>query len=594
METDLYTIQNKNIITYLSYFNAISEKAENYYLFIQSYKKYTSEYFDKILNLFKAYPSIFNINNNNKSNNSNKPDTSPLDKLTKDLYKDFKEQLNVFNFFLKNIDLSLDNFRGIMNQTKLDVENQKMVYTNFGNKFTESLSLYKKDNEDLINGLSNVEKKIIKFYFLTKKVKFDANSNNKNSKNSKNRNKNHKNINKDKIEEEINKEIKRLKNKEDSFLQKDSIKLKTFVDYNNNIEEYKANFKNSIFLLIKIFKVSIDSFSKYFKHLFNYSDKNAENKEEKKANKKEIFHDYESIINKNLIKINHDTIKSSMEQTKPKNYTIKVLENKHNAIIQEICDALQKEGYEIDSNIVLDQKDISYVTNKLNNFSLLNKDNSVSEKGNKKKVISDIIEKMFSKGDNSQKSLEEESQKLSKYLEKNKNYCKNFLSILENKKNSSNVVLSSELFDIFTKMFSLILDMIVKEKDFDTQKNLLTLSQTFYKSEEDKKIFLINNLKSHELFQKEENWINYIKHVISAEIDEKINDKNKNQNEIDKDDINKRKNEIILSQMTNVVKTMKNLDINNEKLLNIINSLLEFYTMLTPDTKEQIMKLTQV
>ena len=201
---------------------------------------------------------------------------------------------------------------------------------------------------------------------------------------------------------------------------------------------------------------------------------------------------------------------------------------------------------------------------------------------------------MFSKGDNSQKSLEEESQKLSKYLEKNKNYCKNFLSILENKKNSSNVVLSSELFDIFTKMFSLILDMIVKEKDFDTQKNLLTLSQTFYKSEEDKKIFLINNLKSHELFQKEENWINYIKHVISAEIDEKINDKNKNQNEIDKDDINKRKNEIILSQMTNVVKTMKNLEINNEKLLNIINSLLEFYTILTPDTKEQIMKLTQV
>ena len=581
METDLFKHQHKNILTYVTYFNSIGEKAENYYLFVQNYKKYTSEYFDKISSLFKAYSTIFGNTNNN--NNSNNADLSPLDKLTKDLYKDFKEQLHVFNFFLKNIELSLDNFRGIMNQTKLDVENQKNIYVNYKNKFIESFSLHKKDNEDLINGLSNVEKKIIKFYFLTKKVKNDSNKNSKN-----------KNNNKNKIEEEINKEIKRLKNKEDSFLQKDSIKLKTFVDYNKSIEDYKANIKNNIFLLLKIFKLSIDSFSKYFKNLFNYSEKNPANKEEKKTNKKEIFHDYESIINKNLIKINHDTIKSSMEQTKPKHYTIKVLENKQNAIIQEICDALQKEGYEIDSNIVLDQKDISYVTNKLNNFSLLNKDNSVSEKGNKKKIISDIIEKMFSKVDNSQKSLEEESQKLSKYLEKNKNHCKNFLSILENKKNSSNVVLSSELFDIFTKMFSLILDMIVKEKDFDTQKNLLTLSQTFYKSEEDKKIFLINNLKSHELFQKEENWINYIKHVISAEIDEKINDKNKNQNEIDKDDINKRKNEIILSQMTNIVKTMKNLEINNEKLLNIINSLLEFYTMLTPDTKEQIMKLTQV
>ena len=589
METDLFNNQNKNILTYLSYFNAISEKAENYYLFIQSYKKYTSEYFDKISNLFKKYSSLFNINNNNSSNNNNNnstnPDTSPLDKLTKDLYQDFKEQLNVFNFFLKNIDLSLDNFRGIMNQTKLDVENQKIIYVNFRNKFIESISLYKKDNQDLINGLSNIEKKILKYYFLTKKVKFDSNSNN----NKNNKNKNNKNINRDKIEEEINKEIKILKNKEDSFLQKDSIKLKTFVDFNNNIEEYKANFKNSIFLLIKIFKLSIDSFSKYFKNLFNYQDKNASNKEEKKTNKKELFIEYESIINKNLIKINHDTIKSSMAQTKPNNYSIKILENKKNNIIKEICDALQKEGYEIDSNISLDQKDISYVTNKLNNFSLLNKDNYFSKKDEEKKLISDLIEKMFSKGGDNQKSLEEESQKLSKYFEENKNYCKYFLSILENKKNNSNVALSSELFDIFTKMFSLISDMIIKEKDFDSQKSLLILSQTFYKSEGDKKIFIFNTIKSHELFQKEENWLNYIKY----EIEEKINDKNKSQNESNKDDINKIKNEIILSQITNLIPIMKNFDLDNQKLVNIINSIIDFYTILTPDTKEQLMKLTQ-
>ena len=588
METDLFNNQNKNILTYLSYFNAISEKAENYYLFIQSYKKYTSEYFDKISNLFKKYSSLFNINNNNSSNNNNNsinPDTSPLDKLTKDLYQDFKEQLNVFNFFLKNIDLSLDNFRGIMNQTKLDVENQKIIYVNFRNKFIESISLYKKDNQDLINGLSNIEKKILKYYFLTKKVKFDFNSNN----NKNNKNKNNKNINRDKIEEEINKEIKILKNKEDTFLQKDSIKLKTFVDFNNNIEEYKANFKNSIFLLIKIFKLSIDSFSKYFKNLFNYHDKNASNKEEKKTNKKELFIEYESIINKNLIKINHDTIKSSMAQTKPKNYSIKILENKKNNIIKEICDALQKEGYEIDSNISLDQKDISYVTNKLNNFSLLNKDNYFSKKDEEKKIISDLIEKMFSKGGDNQKSLEEESQKLSKYFEENKNYCKYFLSILENKKNNSNVALSSELFDIFTKMFSLISDMIIKEKDFDSQKSLLILSQAFYKSEGDKKIFIFNTIKSHELFQKEENWLNYIKY----EIEEKINDKNKSQNESNKDDINKIKNEIILSQITNLIPIMKNFDLDNQKLVNIINSIIDFYTILTPDTKEQLMKLTQ-
>ena len=135
-----------------------------------------------------------------------------------------------------------------------------------------------------------------------------------------------------------------------------------------------------------------------------------------------------------------------MAQTKPKNYSIKILENKKNNIIKEICDALQKEGYEIDSNISLDQKDISYVTNKLNNFSLLNKDNYFSKKDEEKKLISDLIEKMFSKGGDNQKSLEEESQKLSKYFEENKNYCKYFLSILENKKNNSNVIYSRKCF----------------------------------------------------------------------------------------------------------------------------------------------------
>ena len=278
-----------------------------------------------------------------------------------------------------------------------------------------------------------------------------------------------------------------------------------------------------------------------------------------------------------------------MAQTKPKNYSIKILENKKNNIIKEICDALQKEGYEIDSNISLDQKDISYVTNKLNNFSLLNKDNYFSKKDEEKKLISDLIEKMFSKGGDNQKSLEEESQKLSKYFEENKNYCKYFLSILENKKNNSNAALSSELFDIFTKMFLLISDMIIKEKDFDSQKSLLILSQAFYKSEGDKKIFIFNTIKSHELFQKEENWLNYIKY----EIEEKINDKNKSQNESNKDDINKIKNEIILSQITNLIPIMKNFDLDNQKLVNIINSIIDFYTILTPDTKEQLMKLTQ-
>ena len=69
-----------------------------------------------------------------------------------------------------------------------------------------------------------LKKKIIKYYLLTKKVKKNNNSNIINL-----------------SDEEIDKEIKKLKEKENLFLQKETIKLKNFIDYNNNIDNYNAN-----------------------------------------------------------------------------------------------------------------------------------------------------------------------------------------------------------------------------------------------------------------------------------------------------------------------------------------------------------------
>ena len=89
---------------------------------------------------------------------------------------------------------------------------------------------------------------------------------------------------------------------------------------------------------------------------------------------------------------------------------------------------------------------------------------------------------MFTKGDNYAKILEEESSKLIKLIKENKDYCKHFLLILGNKRNKTYANLSSELFDIIAKIFSIISEIFFKENDYDTQKNLLILSQTYYNS----------------------------------------------------------------------------------------------------------------
>ena len=168
MESDLYKIKQQNFLTVLTYYNKTKEKAENYYLFIKKYKKYTQEYLSKIKNIFLDYSSslyeevydfsddnkidydsedngedsedininksIFDLNlnwneNNNKinitniSNNSSimkndilksnniNVELSPIFKLTNIIFKQIKNQISGLKLFLKGIDTSLEVFK---------------------------------------------------------------------------------------------------------------------------------------------------------------------------------------------------------------------------------------------------------------------------------------------------------------------------------------------------------------------------------------------------------------------------------------------------------------------------------------------------
>jgi len=597
METDLYHYQCKNILTYFSYYSSIRQRAENYYFFIKQYKKYTSEYLNTITLLLNSFTPSFSKNKNNKTNtnhniqinikeneliNESELDLSPLDKITSIIYKEFQEQINSLKFFLKNIDISLDNFNGVINQTQLEVEKQKNKYINSGTKFIESITNIKKENEDIIKDLSFLEDKIIKYYFMN--VKFTKN--------------NKYNYLKSENDDEINKEINILKEKENAFMEKENNKLANFINFNNEMENYCGQVKNNIFLLIKIFKLSITSFSKYFLNYFNLQpEKNSLNKINiQKENKKEEFNQYELSINKNLKSINHNTIKSSLVQTKIKLYTPKILRTDNNNIVEEIFETLKKEIINLDIlDVDLNMQDILYIMEKIYGFNLLDKKNYDIEKEKQKLIITDLVEKMFSmkkEDDNYDKIMEEEANKLNKYIEIDTDYRTHFLIVLGNQRSNTNIELSTKLFDIFSKMFSFISDVILKEKDYETENNLLILSQTFYKLDKETKIYLYVAIKNHQLFQSEENWIEFIKYQISSDSKSKIlyNEQIEEKKELNQKNIKKLNNQIIYSQIISANQSMKNLELDNNKINNIINTLIQFYTILTPETKEEIMK----
>ena len=597
MEIDIYSYQCKNVLTYLSYFNKISKRAENYYFYIHKYKEFTTEYLIKINNLLNSFTPSFDkansLKNNNLANNEeiyNKGedklkielniDLSPLEKITSGIYKDLQEQIKSINFFLKNIEFSLDNFKFIINKTKLDIEKQKMKYINLKNNFLGIINFYNKENEDLLKEFSYLEERIIKHYIFTKKITKYKNQ-----------------YSKIDTEDNINKKIVEIKEKENTFLQKDKNRLKNLIDFNKEIEDYKSKIKNSIFLLIKIFNLSISTFSKYFRNLLSLNEeKKPVNKiNEKKEIKNDEFNEYELIINKYLKKITNDTIQASLIQTKPKKYSTKILKN----MPQEIYYILEKGGYNITlSDIQINSDDVINIMKNFKDFNLIIRDENGTEKEKNKIIIEEIIDKMFiNKNTNKEKLLEDEANKLFKYLESNKDYRIHFFATLGNKRDSKNNTLTIQLFNVITKIFSFLADIILKEKDYESECNLLILAQTFYKLEKDnKKIFICDSIKDKALFKNEEIWIEYIKYQVSSDYQKKylIIKSNKNNEQPDQKVIDKRNIEIIFSQILSTNQSMKNFGVDKNKILNIVKFLLGYYKSLDPETREQIMTFIQM
>ena len=594
---DIYSYQCKNVLTYLSYFNKISKRAENYYFYIHKYKEFTTEYLIKINSLLNSFTPSFDkansLKNNNLANNEeiyNKGedklkielniDLSPLEKITSGIYKDLQEQIKSINFFLKNIEFSLDNFKFIINKTKLDIEKQKMKYINLKNNFLGIINFYNKENEDLLKEFSYLEERIIKHYIFTKKITKYKNQ-----------------YSKIDTEDNINKKIVEIKDKENTFLQKDKNRLKNLIDFNKEIEDYKSKIKNSIFLLIKIFNLSISTFSKYFRNLLSLNEeKKPVNKiNEKKEIKNDEFNEYELIINKYLKKITNDTIQASLIQTKPKKYSTKILKN----MPQEIYYILEKVGYNITvSDIQINSEDVINIMKNFKDFNLIIRDENGTEKEKNKIIIEEIIDKMFiNKNTNKEKLLEDEANKLFKYLESNKDYRIHFFATLGIKRDNKNNTLTIQLFNVITKIFSFLADIILKEKDYESECNLLILAQTFYKLEKDnKKIFICDSIKDKALFKNEEIWIEYIKYQVSSDYQKKylIIKSNKNNEQPDQKVIDKRNIEIIFSQILSTNQSMKNFGVDKNKILNIVKFLLGYYKSLDPETREQIMTFIQM
>ena len=638
MESDLYINQQENFLTILKYYNKSKEKADNYYSYIEKYKECTKKYLSNIKKIYDEFsPSLYedllnfteedeiddNIEetdeptenknifdlDNNKNNieindinsinsvntintinninitnsNSIKIDLSPIFKMTNIIFKNNKNQIKGINLFLKGLDITMDNFKNLLEQTKKEINILKDKYLDIKQNFFQSIKAYQKENTKLLSQYSKLENNITQFAFL--KNNEDIFKNNKITLN----------IDIQTSENDLNIKVMDMKGKEKEFLKKDIDKKNFFLNYEKGSKECIKEIKHNILTIIESFQLSTYKFLSYFENSYNlnYKDLSPAIKNIQEMKIEEV---YKELFKKYIKEINDNIMLSSYEKYKPNKYNIHVLKNK--TINPKLFDKIIQNGNEFKEYFFdLKENDIYFIVKKMYNFDLVNKDNYDINKENKKVFINNAINELliFKNGpnkkvdnNNNPKIQEEKISKLYKLIELDKEYRIYFLEKLGNKRSEVVLEFPNYLYNIILKIFFIISDCIAKEKDMDCTRQILILSQTFCKIENGVKIYLCHDICTRDMFKEDDFWKEYIDNTISMEIERrKISEKNL-ERKLEESEIKIKNNEIIFAQLLTMSECMKNFELSGEKITDILIPLLDEYE-INDKNKEAIL-----
>ena len=546
---------------------------ENYLINDEEEEEDDDEYkgkniFDLDIDNEKLNTSNFISTNEIKDNKQNIDlDLSPIYKITNIIFKQFKTQINSLKIFLKDIDSSKETFKKLIEKTKTEIKQLKLDYLDIKQNFFKDISNYENENNELLKCYSDIEKRIIQICII--KNNEDALMKNKNNKN---------NTNASDLESKMNSKIIDIKKKEKNFMKLDANKKKYFMHFNDKSKLCLEKIRSNILLIINNLKQNVEKFLSIYSNSFNLNENDIS---QKIKSVQEINNelDYENIMKQNLKEINDDIITSSYEKYKPKVYNIKLLTNKN--YVNEIYQKLIKIGYNFGKEeYEFTKNDEYYLMKKMNNYSLVNREDYDFDKASKKLSILNWFEIKFNfknKNEVNQKMEKISDETLCKYLEEDRDCRIHFLVILGNKRSNAVLNLPKDLFNTITKIFKLVSDKILNENDFDSAKHIMILSQTYYIKKDEDKIYILDQIKNHPLYQKEEFWSEYIKDEISEVLKKKdLNDKDlgKKLNENAKI---KRNNDLIFAQLITISESMNNFGLDKEKITNIITPFFDLY-----------------
>lgn len=610
MNTELYKIQEENFSTIITYYLKTTEIYNLYSSFMDNYLSITENYnksLTKLIDEFsaeliekksKTIPffeklsstnsnSIINDNNNFFINIEINPNEhNPLFDYISFFLSFLSNKKECIDTYLRNISSSLKSFSFFIKDNLKNFNEIQGMHLYEKQRFLDLYSVFEIDNPKLLESFKETENKLIE-YCVEKK----------NNPKSKNLQQNLNNIN-----------IKMIKLKE---------KEKEYLNKAINSEKCGINYKNNLDILIKKIKqYNINILTKFQTHIINvlyfyntsYSISTQEiEKQSKFIQENKSIDNYSEVISKNIKNINNtsnsndnnlNTNNTNNKDTnlfeyKTKNYEMKVFKNNiinKNEVLENfkiLTDIFDELSYEekFDDQVLLDDEDIYFIAKKMfDNFISINKSTYPIETETNKLKVKQLTNKLLyfslSKREEYQglTQIKPDELKLLTDFMTEKEYQEAFLKRLNNYRALGVFEIPKKEYEIICELFMKISDKIFEENDLDNFKSALILSQTFYLLDENKKkIYIINKIKNHKLFQSEYFWKSFIEKSIENEIANVTHNENLIGKVLINVDVGKRNKEIVMAQLLPYITSMNSCDLGEEKIKNVVMEFIEKY-----------------
>ena len=249
----------------------------------------------------------------------------------------------------------------------------------------------------------------------------------------------------------------------------------------------------------------------------------------------------------------------------------------------------------LEEDLYLKDEDIYNIIEKLYNLNLkmIDKSRYILNEEKKKLEVIKLGKKLLqfnNDGKIPDEISDDEVKCLIELLNNNEENMLKFFILLNNYRTTGRFEVSVRIYTILATIFNMTLDLLLNKSNKSLENLIIILPQTFFIKKDDKKCYIINEIKSHKIFKSEEFWKNQLKIRIEENLE-------KNKKEIQRMNLHfsekyfqKKKDDIILSQFVSLSGHLKDYELNTDIILKITNEVFEDYN-IGEETKALILSL---